>query len=172
MPNRVNRLMVQMEMEALKDAANIVFVDYCGLSCGEAEELRGALRDKTLRMRVVRNRMFLRALDELGLPDCSAVVIGPTAIIDCECPVTASRTAVEFARRHPALELKGGLIEGRLLERAAIEDLAARGRTKAEWQATIAGCIIGPFRRIASCANVGAKLSGALKSIAEEKTVA
>ena len=91
MPNRVNRLMVQMELDALSGAENIVFVDYRGLTSGEVEALRRSLREASCSIRVVRNRMFLRALSELGAPDCTSVLAVPTAVIDSECPVTAAR---------------------------------------------------------------------------------
>ncbi len=168
MPNRVNVLMARMEVDALKAAQNMIFVDFCGLTAGQVGALRRALREQSLKMRVIRNRMALRALSELGAPDCTGIIDGPTAVIDCECPVTAAKAAMAFAKRNPMLELKGGLIEGEVFDRAAVENLARTGRTKAEWQSTIAGCVLGPFRKLVSCLNVGGQVAGAVKSIVEK----
>ena len=168
MPNRVNRILEARERTALADAENLVFVDYRGLSATEAGALRRTLGERDLKMRVVRNRMLLRALSEAGMPDCAPVVAGPTAVIDAECPVTAARVALEFARRHPALELKGGLIEGEIFDRQAIETLARQGRTKAEWKAALAAAVLSPFMKIAGCAKIGGLVAGAVQAIIDK----
>jgi large subunit ribosomal protein L10 len=168
MPNRVNRLMAEQEKKSLKTAGALVFVGYCGLTAAEAEEMRKTFRGQALKVRVLRNRMALRALSDLGAPDCGAVVTGPTAVIDAECPVTAARAAMAFARRHPKLELKGGLIEGAVYDKAAIEKLAASGRTKAEWRSAIASCLLSPFQKVAGCAASGGRVAGAVKTIADK----
>jgi large subunit ribosomal protein L10 len=168
MPNRINRLMAEQEKTAFKDSGSLVFVGYRGLTSAEAEEMRKTFRGQSLKVRVLRNRMALRALSDLGRPDCGAIVNGPTAVIDAECPVTAARAAMAFARRHPKLELQGGLIEGIVYDKAAIEKLAVSGKTKAEMKAMIAGCLLAPFQKIAGCLRTGGKVAGAVKTIADK----
>ena len=50
MPNRVNRLMEQMEKDALGRSGSLIFVGYRGLKAAHLEELRRMLRAQALKV--------------------------------------------------------------------------------------------------------------------------
>lgn len=169
MPNRVNRLMHGELLERYREAGDLVLIGYRGLDGNEIGSFRAELRTKGARMRVVKNRITIRALSDLGRPEIARLLQGPTAILDGgEDPVTLARLACEFAKRNEGLEIKGGLVEGQLLAADAVRRLAALpGR--AELQGRVVGLACGPGGAVASAVTApGARLAGAIRALAEK----
>ena len=96
--------------EVAKNNASFILFDYRGLTAEETSELRKILRESDSKYKVWKNTLTKRALDSLNynLDDCLA---GPSAIAyssDAIAPIKALST---FAKDHPALEIKGGIVD-------------------------------------------------------------
>ena len=101
------------EIQAIFEAANSCYlVDLAGLSSNEINDLRAALREKGARMRVVKNRLARRASAETPIADIAEMFQGPTAVVyhDDE-PVATAKSLIDFAKDHPNLGIKGGVID-------------------------------------------------------------
>ena len=101
--------------ERVKNANSIVLFDYRGLTDAEIVELRRKLREENSSYKVYKNTLTKRAFYKLSikLDDCSAI-----ATSDDE--IAAIKVLAEFAKTHPALELKGGYVDGK---EASLEEL-------------------------------------------------
>ena len=105
--------------ERFENAKSVVAFDYRGLSVAEVTELRRKLRDAGADYKVYKNTLTKRALDELNI-DMSEYLAGPSAIAFGTDELSIVKVINDFAKEHDALELKGGIVEGKV---AGLEDL-------------------------------------------------
>lgn len=116
---------VDLLSEKMKNAASFIVVNYRGLNVAEATDLRKQLRDSDVEMHVVKNTIIRRAAEAAGVEGLEDVFVGPTAIAFSEEEVVApAKIMVEFAEEAPALEVKGGYMEGEIVSIETIEAVA------------------------------------------------
>lgn len=116
---------VQEISQKLRDSKSTIVADYRGLTVAEVTELRKQLREAGVEFKVLKNTMTRRATAEVGLTELDAVLTGPSAIaFSFEDVVAPARILNDFAKTHKALELKGGVVEGRVISLQEVEALA------------------------------------------------
>ncbi|MFD2386736.1 50S ribosomal protein L10 [Enterococcus rivorum] len=109
--------------EKFKAAASVVIVDYRGLTVEEVTVLRKQLRDANIEMKVIKNSILSRAAKQAGLEGLDEVFTGPTAVaFSNEDVVAPAKIVDEFASSAKALEIKGGVIEGKV---SSVEEITA-----------------------------------------------
>ncbi|WP_182201199.1 50S ribosomal protein L10 [Paraliobacillus salinarum] len=108
-----------------RDSKTTILVDYRGLDVAEVTELRSQLRDAGVDFKVYKNTMTRRATEEVELTDLDESLVGPTAIAFSNDDVIApAKILNEFAKKHEALEIKAGVIEGSVATLDQIKELA------------------------------------------------
>ncbi len=111
--------------EKFRASQTSVVVDYRGLDVAEVTELRKQLREAGIDFKVYKNSMARRAVEAAELNDLSDVLVGPTALAFSNDDVVApARILNDFAKKHEALEIKGGVIEGKVATLDQIKELA------------------------------------------------
>lgn len=111
--------------ERLEASNATVLTEFRGLDVDELAQLRRQLREQSAEYRVVKNTMTRRAADKAGLSIPDELLTGPTALTLCDGdPVAAAKVLKKFADQHPALVIKGGVVEGQLLDAEQIRRLA------------------------------------------------
>ena len=105
--------------EKFENAKSVVMFDYRGLSVAEVTELRRKLREAGADYKVYKNTLTKRALDELNI-DMNEYLAGPSAIAFGTDELSIVKIINDFAKEHEALELKAGIVEGKV---AGLEDL-------------------------------------------------
>jgi large subunit ribosomal protein L10 len=133
----------------LRDAAAAILTDYRGLNVGELGMLRAKLREAGAEYRVVKNTLLQRAAEALGIAGLEPYLDGPTAIaVSREDPVAPARALQEFIRQMRKLEVKGALVEGRVMTADQVKSLAdlpgkpqMRARMLGALQAPAAGLV-------------------------------
>ena len=114
---------VEEVTEKFNAAASAVIVDYRGLTVEQVTELRKQLRDANVEMKVIKNSILVRAAEKAGLNGLEEVFSGPTAVaFSNEDVVAPAKIIDEFAKTADKLEIKGGIIEGKV---ASIEEITA-----------------------------------------------
>jgi large subunit ribosomal protein L10 len=109
--------------EKLKASVSTVVVDYRGLNVGEVTELRKQLREAGVEFKVYKNSLTRRAADSLELSGLNTSLVGPNALaFSTEDVVAPAKIINDFAKKHEALEIKAGVIEGNI---ATVEDVKA-----------------------------------------------
>ena len=117
--------LVDLATTKFNDAAAVVVVDYRGLTVEEVTELRKQLRDSGIEMRVIKNSILSRAANAAGLEGMDDVFKGPTAIaFSNEDVVAPAKIIANFAKEAEALEIKGGVISGKVSSVEEINTLA------------------------------------------------
>ncbi len=112
--------------EKLSSSVSTVVTDYRGLSVAEVTELRKQLREAGVEFQVLKNTLVRRATGEVGLTDMDQFLSGPTAIaFSKEDVVAPAKVLYNFAKEHKNLEIKGGIIEGRVVDSEKIKEIAA-----------------------------------------------
>lgn len=101
-----------------------VVVEYRGLSVGQVTELRRKLRDEGVELKVYKNSMAQRAAAQSGYEELVAELVGPNAIAFSQDAVAPSRILSTFAIKNKALVLKGGIVEGKVVNADMIKELA------------------------------------------------
>lgn len=114
------------EVAGLLADAEVMYVsDYRGLTVAQISELRGALRPSGARLRVLKNTLTRRAAAQAGREELLELLNGPTAVTFCgDDPVAPAKALIEFARKNDALEVRGGVLQGKPIDGADIKSLA------------------------------------------------
>ncbi|NLM37081.1 MAG: 50S ribosomal protein L10 [Firmicutes bacterium] len=111
--------------EKMAKAQSVVLVDFRGLTVQEATELRKKLRAAGVELRVAKNTLTRLAAEKANLKELHAYLEGPTALaFGYEDPVSPAKILSEFAKDHKKLELKGGVLEGKVIDQAMVKALA------------------------------------------------
>ncbi|MGN1312224.1 MAG: 50S ribosomal protein L10 [Bacilli bacterium] len=105
--------------DRFEKAKSVVMFDYRGLSVAEVTELRRKLRENGADYKVYKNTLTKRALDELNI-NMDEYLAGPSAITFGTDELSIVKILSDFAKDHNALELKAGIVEGKV---AGLEDL-------------------------------------------------
>jgi len=111
--------------ERFQTSSGAVLANYRGLTVAQLADLRRSL-DGQATFAVVKNTLTKIAATEAGVADLiGGLLIGPSAIAFVKGDVVeAAKGLREFARANPALEIKGGIIDGKSMTPAEIDRLA------------------------------------------------
>ena len=108
----------------------LLLTEYRGLTVSEITELRKSLREGGASFSVIKNTLMRRALEQTDAAELGSLFDGPSAVAFVqEDPVAAAKSVTAAAKKFPALVLKGGFVEGRLLnaeEAKSLADLESR----------------------------------------------
>jgi len=111
--------------ERFQTSSGAVLANYRGLTVAQLAELRRALNGHA-NFAVVKNTLTKLAASEAGVADqLGDLLTGPSAIAFVQGDVVeAAKGLREFAKANPALEIKGGIIDGKAMTPAEIDRLA------------------------------------------------
>ena len=116
---------VQEISKAIEGAQSVVLVDHRGLTVQQDTELRKQLREAGVTYKVYKNTMMYFAFKGTDCEGLSDLLNGPSAIAVSKDDATApARILCEFAKKAPKLEVKGGVVEGKVVDVAAINEVA------------------------------------------------
>ena len=110
--------------EKFRSSNAAVLTEYRGLTVKQLTELRSNLRGNAT-YAVVKNTLTELAAKDAGVDAFDGQLAGPSAIAFVEGdPVTVAKSLRDFAKAHPLLVIKGGVLEGKALSAAEITKLA------------------------------------------------
>ena len=146
MPKQVKVDAVAGLKDRISRASALYFIDFTKLAANDFNALRRKLGESKVTVRVVKNRLALRALTESGVPaDIGEFLIGPTSLVFAgDDPVAPARTIREQMRKMVALKVKGAYLD-RVLYPADRFDFIAALPTKAELHGEVVGVLQGPI---------------------------
>jgi large subunit ribosomal protein L10 len=109
----------------LRESATTVVVDYRGLNVAQVTELRKQLREAGIEFQVLKNSLLRRAAAAAELTELNEVLTGPSAIaFSVDDVVAPAKILNDFAKKNDALELKGAVVEGRVIGVEEVKALA------------------------------------------------
>lgn len=111
--------------DRLQRSAAVVLADYRGLNVQEVTELRKKLREAGVEYKVSKNTLTSRAAQAAAIDGLDQYLTGPTAMaFSYADPVAAAKVLSTFAKDHKKLTLKGGILEGKVIDFNAVKALA------------------------------------------------
>ncbi|WP_417898363.1 50S ribosomal protein L10 [Bacillus haimaensis] len=109
--------------DKFKGSVSTIVVDYRGLNVAEVTELRKQLREAGVEFKVYKNSLTRRAAEAAEINGLNDALTGPNAIaFSTEDVVAPAKILNDFAKKHEALEIKAGVIEGNV---ATVEEVKA-----------------------------------------------
>jgi large subunit ribosomal protein L10 len=161
MPTQKKIDTVEELRECIERSAIAIAAEYRGMSMTELSTLRRAARDSGVDVKVVKNRLFVRAAEAAGKPEMAQLVEGPTAIVFGYDDVsTASKAVTEYMRTaRNSFAIRKGVMDGQLLSLADLQDLASLP-PRPVLLAQLAGLLQAPVTRLAGL------LNGSMRSLA------
>ena len=133
----------------VEESSSIVLFDYRGITDSEAKELRVKLREADSDYKVYKNTLMARAFDDLKI-DLKDSLVGPSAFAFSNDQVSAIKILSDFAKDHPALVLKVGIVDGELADQAKLAEYATLP-SREGLLTMLAGGMIGLVKDLSIC---------------------
>lgn len=148
---------------------SLAVVGFTGLSAVSNTNIRRRLREKGIRLTVVKNVLARQAFQEIGLPEAGGMLDGPCAVAyGGDSVVAMVRELLDIGKDAPTLTVKAALMDGEIFGADRIVELSTYP-TCEEAIATVVACALSPGRNIAGCAmGPGSRIAGILKTIEEK----
>ena len=126
-----------------------ILVDFRGLSVPAVTEFRKKVRQAGSRYRVVKNSLALRALKATPLEKLGPQFDQTTGVAyTVTDPVALAKVLVDFAKEHPALSVKGGLVSGsQVLDAEGVKALSSMPSLP-ELRARLLGLLSAPAQKL------------------------
>lgn len=164
------RVVIDEISEKIKAAKAMVFADYRGLTVEQDTELRSALRKAGVEYKVVKNTLTRIAVNENGLEGLDEILNGPTAMaVSDSDPVAPAKVLSEYAKKFDKLEIKAGVVEGKVIDLNGVKALAELPPREV-LIAQVLGTLNAPITGFVTVLNGNIRgLAVALNAIAEQK---
>jgi large subunit ribosomal protein L10 len=148
---------------------NAIWVQMIGIDGITTNQFRRELREKKLRLEVVRNALLRRAVGDGPLSRLADKLDGPAALITGgDSAVEAAKFIQQWLPRLKGMRVRGAMLEGEYLDESAAAGLALMP-TKRDMQARLAGILRSPGANLASAMLSGGRnIAGCLKSLIEK----
>ena len=154
--------------EDVKEAQSVVLVDYRGLTVAQDTELRKQLREAGIIYKVCKNTMMKRAFEGTEFEGLSQYLEGPSAMAVSKDDATApARIICKFAKTAEKLEVKAGVVEGKVYDMAGVQALATIP-SREELLSKLLGSIQSPIANFARVIKQIAENGGVTTEAAEE----
>src|SRR5436190_6257290 len=156
--------------ESFRSASAAVLTEYRGLTVAQLKELRRSITADA-RYAVVKNTLTKIAVRDAGVTELESLLEGPSAIAFVTGdPVVVAKGLRDFAKTHPALIVKGGIVDGRPVTPDEIRRLADL-ESREVLLAKLAGGMLAPAQQLVSVLAAPlsqfARLLGALEAKAQ-----
>jgi len=158
--NRKEKTLVVSDLgEKVKGLQAVVLTNYRGLNVEQLNHLRQRLREEKISYHVVKNTLMKLASKGTDLEKLDNYFEGPTAIaISYGDPVLLAKILSEFMKTQPSLEIKVGLIQGKVASPEEVKSLATMPSRE-----VLFGQILGGIQGTAS--QLGAVLYNAFQQV-------
>ena len=146
-----------------------LWLELTGLDGILTNQFRRDLRARNMRMEVVKNSLFRRAIGDGPLKPLADALAGPAAILTGgDSLIDVAKLVEEWLPKAPGIRLRGAVIEGQWLDESRVGQLS-KLPTKRDLQARVAALVLTPAARLAgTILSPGAGLAGALRALVEK----
>ncbi len=156
-------------VEQMSRSKAVFLTDYRGLKVTNVQALRAKIREAHGGYVIVKNSLARVAFERAGLPVPEELLSGPVAIgFAYEDVAAVAKLLADYAKESKILQVKGGIMEGRVLDAAqvgALADMPPREVIVAQ----LLGLIQQPGARVAGVLSAaGNKLAATIKAYADK----
>lgn len=111
--------------DAVKNSESVILFSYQGLTVTEISELRRKLRDAQGEVRIYKNTLVKRALDELNIKMDPTFLEGPNAIVFGHELLEPIKVVSKFSKDHELATIRIGIISGDIADLEVIKKYAS-----------------------------------------------
>lgn len=167
--NEKSELVEQLNKE-WSVARTAFLVEFRGITVPQVTEFRHKVRDAKGRYRVVKNTLAARAMKETPLDGLSGDLGGPLGIAyTADDSVALAKVLADFAKDHPNLVMKSGVLDGQRISGTEVSRVAAMPG-KRELVGQLVGLVGSPLRRLVTALNSPlAKFVNVLDQVRQQK---
>ena len=141
--------------DAIQNSKSVSIVEYRGLTVSEISDLRNKYRAEGVSYKVFKNTLMARAFNDLSI-DLSSSLEGPSALAFGTDAIAPIKVLSDFAKTHPALILKVGIVDGEISDQKALAELA-KIPSREGLLTMLAGALIGIPKDLSICLDLYAK---------------
>jgi large subunit ribosomal protein L10 len=162
--------LVEKYSAVFKANPSVVVVEYKGLTVKELEGLRKNLKQAGTELNVVKNTLLRIAAKDTEIERIGGLFVGPTAVAICESDASAAaKVFVDSAKKIPNLKLKGGIVEGTVVDESGITDIS-KLPSRQELIAQFVGLLAAPMSNLlGAITQMQSKVLYALDAVKEKK---
>ncbi len=156
--------------ERFKSNPSVFVLEFKGLTVKELENVRKDLRQTNSELKIVKNTLLKRAAEDTEAGQLSNLFVGSTAIAFCdEDSAATAKVFVKSAKEYELLNIKGGLLEGKVVSVDEIEKIS-KLPSRIELIAQFMGLLNSPMSNfLYSLQNMQTKFLYALEALKEKK---
>jgi len=163
------KFVVQLR-ERMQKSKVVIVTDFKGLDVGTLTELRDKLREVDVEFQVIKNTILRRASEGTGVEPLKDHFKGPSAIaISYSDPVAPAKVLSDFAKTNEKLEIKIGVIDGKLIDLTAIKALAALPSREQLLATVLSAMIAVPTSFVRALNDVPRRMVNVLQAIKDQK---
>ena len=97
----------------VKESSSFIFLENHGLTVEETMELRRLLKKSDSELKIYKNTLVARALNSLNI-DLNDELNGPKVVAFGKDIIEPIKAVAEFSKKHPNLEMKVGIVDGKI----------------------------------------------------------
>lgn len=170
MSKQIKQMIIDEIRQKLGECRDVLVVNSSKLDAITDNRFRGSLRAKGIHLLQVKNTLARRALEEVGVKSMDGVLAGPSTLVwGGEDIVSLSKEIAKWAKDLDKLEIKGGAVEGQVVDAKGVVDLS-KSPGRMELISQIVGLALSPGARLCGALlGPGGKISGQVKSLADKE---
>jgi len=170
MSKKVKGLIERDLKTKLADLEGIAVINPRGINAIKTNQMRRRLRDKGLRMTVVKNTLARRATSQTKIDGFDKLLDGPSAVIYGKGTVSAiARILLDEKKSDEAIELRGLFFDGEIYEGQSGVETASKLPTREEAIGQVLALILSPGKNLGGIFKGQAgKVAALIKSVEEK----
>ncbi len=169
MSKPVKELVRKTLIGRFQGVSQLAVVGFTGVDAVTTNAIRSRLRQKDIRMQVVKNALARQAFVALGIEGAGALLEGPCAVVHgADSVVTVVRELLDINKETPNLKVKAAFLDGDLFPTDQIQALS-KYPTRDEAIGQVVTCVLSPGANLAACLlGPGGQIASILKAIEEK----
>ena len=151
----------------------VILTDYKGLNVAAMNDLRAKLREAGIDYHVVKNTLLRRAAQDTDAAALIDSFTGPSAIaVSLDDPVAPAKVLAEFSKANEKLEIKAGVMEGKILDASSIKALASLPSREVLLAKLLSVLVAVPTGMVTVLNEIPAKFVRVLAAVRDQKEAA